>query len=59
MAKRIKKMLSSAKCKLQGKSYDSSADKCIDKVKNKKQSKESSMSPQEFTNVKCLILNQK
>tara|TARA_R100001463_G_scaffold67916_2_gene121393 strand:+ start:1110 stop:1316 length:207 start_codon:yes stop_codon:yes gene_type:complete len=49
MSKPIKKMLSSAKCRLQGKSYDVSADKCIDKVKKKKQSKESSMSPQEFT----------
>tara|TARA_R100001086_G_scaffold159415_1_gene85402 strand:+ start:82 stop:282 length:201 start_codon:yes stop_codon:yes gene_type:complete len=45
----IKKMLSSAKCRLKGKSYDSKADKCIDKVKKKKQSKEASMSPKEFT----------
>ena len=45
----IKKMLSSAKCRLKGKSYDSKADKCIDKVKKKKQSKEASMSPEEFT----------
>ena len=45
----IKKMLSSAKCRLQGKSYDPTADKCIDKVKKKKQSKEASMSPEEFT----------
>ena len=49
MSKPIKKMLSSAKCRLQGKSYDSTADKCIDKVKKKKQSKEASMSPEEFT----------
>ena len=45
----IKKMLSSAKCRLKGKYYDSKADKCIDKVKKKKQSKEASMSPEEFT----------
>jgi hypothetical protein len=45
----IKKMLLSAKCRLKGKSYDPKADKCIDKVKKKKQSKEASMSPEEFT----------
>ena len=48
----IKKMLSSAKCRLQGKSYDPTADKCIDKVKKKKQSKEASMSLEEFQRYK-------
>tara|TARA_R110000744_G_scaffold178592_2_gene297582 strand:- start:361 stop:567 length:207 start_codon:yes stop_codon:yes gene_type:complete len=49
MKKKIKGMMSIAKCKLKGKSFDSSSGKCVDKIKNKKQSKESSMSPEEFT----------
>jgi hypothetical protein len=49
MKKKIKKMMSSTKCRLQGKSYDAAADKCIGKAKKKKQSKEASMSPEEFT----------
>ena len=43
MKKKIKKMMSSTKCRLQGKSYDATADKCIGKAKKKKQSKEASM----------------